>query len=108
MLANQRRRKILEILYTRKYTTRAVLANLFEVSKRTIDNDIVLLALEYPIYTLQGHNGGIYMAKEYVLERRCLTSGQVALLKELIEEFKGKKAEVLQAILQKFTEERVL
>ena len=108
MTANERRRKIIKILYESKFTTREVLANACRVSKRTIDYDIVLLALEYPIYTMQGYKGGIYIAKEFVLQRRCLTSGQVELLKEMIQEFKGKKREVLQVILQKFTEGRAI
>lgn len=57
MTANERKRKIIKLLYENKFMTRETLANACRVSKRTIDYDIVVLALEYPIYTMQGHRG---------------------------------------------------
>lgn len=59
--ANERRRAILEKLCARRYDTRENLATEFNVSERTIERDIVTLTLEYPLYTVQGNGGGIYV-----------------------------------------------
>ena len=59
MAADERRRKILEALSVRRYETCDNLAFEFGVSVRTIYNDLLHLSREYPIYTSQGHKGGI-------------------------------------------------
>ena len=61
MAADERRRKILEALSVRRYETCDNLAFEFGVSVRTIYNDLLHLSREYPIYTSQGHKGGIRM-----------------------------------------------
>ena len=59
MSATERRKDILEALCERKFDTRANLAFEFGVSKRTIDNDIIVLSLKHPIYTIPGRGGGV-------------------------------------------------
>lgn len=59
MSANERRRDILLVLFQRKKETRENLAFEFGVSKRTIENDILELSRDKPVYTKQG-NGVCY------------------------------------------------
>jgi predicted DNA-binding transcriptional regulator YafY len=69
-------------------TSAPVLAEKFEVSRRTINRDIDALCLAgIPIVTQQGSNGGIYIAEGYRLDKSVLTtdelSGMIAALKGL-------------------------
>ena len=102
MSANERRRAIIEVLCQRRYDTRENLASEFNVSKRTIENDVLALSLEYPIYTVQGNGGGIYVEKDYKLDRKYLSDEQVELLETLARGLSGKQAEVMQSILKTF------
>lgn len=76
MAADERRRKILEALSVRRYETCDNLAFEFGVSVRTIYNDLLHLSREYPIYTSQGHKGGIRMMDGYYVNRKSLTDKQ--------------------------------
>ena len=102
MTVNERRNKILEKLCVRRHDTRENLASEFGVTKRTIENDVLALSLEYPIYTIQGHGGGIYVEKNYKLDRKYLSDEQAELLEMLSESLSGKQAEVMQSILKTF------
>lgn len=102
MTANERRRRILEKLCARRYDTRENLAVEFNVSERTIERDILTLSLEYPIYTVQGNGGGIYVEKWYRQDGKYLSDEQSELLEELLPTLNGRKAEVMKAILEKF------
>lgn len=65
MTANERRIKIMTLLYRRGNTTSVKLAEEFGVSRSTIMRDIVALSMYNPIYTVQGRNGGgIYILKD--------------------------------------------
>ena len=83
MAADERRRKILEALSVRRYETCDNLAFEFGVSVRTIYNDLLHLSREYPIYTSQGHKGGIRMMDGYYVNRKSLTDKQTELLMRL-------------------------
>ena len=83
MAADERRRKILEALSVRRYETCDNLAFEFGVSVRTIYNDLLHLSREYPIYTSQGHKGGIRMMDGYYVNRKSLTDKQTELLTRL-------------------------
>ena len=83
MAADERRRKILEALSVRRYETCDNLAFEFGVSVRTIYNDLLHLSREYPIYTSQGHKGGIRMMDGYYVNRKSLTDKQSELLTRL-------------------------
>lgn len=56
--ANERRQKILEILCVRRQETMENLAQEFNVTTRTIRNDIEELTLAHPIETVRGRYGG--------------------------------------------------
>ena len=67
MAAEQRRLAIMELLCSRRHDTRENLAFEFGVSKRTIEYDVSILSLRYPIYTTQGKGGGIYVMEGFYL-----------------------------------------
>lgn len=74
MTANERRTRIMTLLYRRGNTTSLKLAEEFGVSRSTIMRDIDALSTYNPIYTVQGRTGGgIYLLKdgmpEYVSRR---------------------------------------
>lgn len=106
MTANERRRQILEKLCARRYDTRENLAVEFDVSERTIERDILTLSLEYPIYTVQGNGGGIYVEDWYKLDGKYLSDEQSELLEALLVQLSGKQAEVMQSILKDFKAKR--
>jgi predicted DNA-binding transcriptional regulator YafY len=103
MTANERRRAILEVLCVRRYDKRENLAFEFNVSKNTIDRDIIALSCEYPIYTVQGNGGGIYVEKSYKLDKQYLTDEETELLKKILPHCKGETAEIMKSILRKFS-----
>ena len=102
MSASERRRAIIEALCLRRYDTRENLASEFGVTKRTIANDLLILSLEYPIYTVQGNGGGIYVEDNYRLDRKYLSNEQAELLESLYTQLSGKQAEIMQSILKTF------
>lgn len=80
--------QIVYLLMEKPTTTAKELAELFEVSQRTIYRDIDKLTLAgIPVYTNQGKNGGISILPDYVLNRSVLTA-----------EEKGKIMESLNAL----------
>ena len=82
--ANERRQKILEILCVRRQETMENLAQEFNVTTRTIRNDIEELTLALPIETVRGrYGGGVRVADGYYLGRKYLKPDQQELLKRL-------------------------
>ena len=66
---------ILSVLLQKDTVTAPELAELFEVSRRTINRDIDTLCYAgIPIRTKQGAGGGIYIARGYRIDRTVLTS----------------------------------
>ncbi len=102
MTASERRNAILEVLCLRRFETVNNLAFEFDVTERTIRNDILTLSLEYPIYTIQGNGGGIRVDENFKLGRSYLKDEQQELLERLLPELKGKDAEVMKSILKTF------
>lgn len=104
MAADERRRAIMEELQSRGYATRSNLAFEFGVSKRTIDNDLLHLTGEYPIFTVSGNGGGIYFRKDLNRERnkQYLTDKQRSVLERLAEGAGGEDKSVLESILAAF------
>ena len=102
MAADERRRKILEALSVRRYETCDNLAFEFGVSVRTIYNDLLHLSREYPIYTSQGHKGGIRMMDGYYVNRKSLTDKQSELLTRLESGLTGEDKKTMEEILKMF------
>ena len=103
MSANERRRAILEAMCRRRHDTRENLAFEFGVSKRTIENDVLMLSTEYPIYTSQGNGGGIHVVEGYRLDRNYLSDEQTELLERLSVGLSGDDAKVMRSILTAFS-----
>lgn len=102
MTVSERRRAIIEALCRRRYDTSENLASEFGVTVRTVYNDITALSLEYPIYTLQGNGGGIYVEESFRLDRQYLSDEQARLLETLLPQLSGEQSEIMQSILDKF------
>ena len=66
---------ILSVLLQEEQTTAPKLAEMFEVSRRTINRDIESLCMAgIPIQTVQGTGGGIRIMDGYRMDRTILTS----------------------------------
>ena len=55
MTMNERRAEIMRILTARRSITMPELARTFQVTTRTIQNDVVALTVDYPLETQQGN-----------------------------------------------------
>ena len=102
MTASERRNAILEVLCLRRFETVENLAFEFGVTGRTIRNDILILSLEYPIYTTKGNGGGIHVDENYRLGKSFFKEEQQELLQRLLPTLEGKDAEIMKSILSKF------
>ena len=72
---------ILSVLLQSKKTTAPELAELFEVSRRTINRDIEdLCKAGIPIMTLQGSGGGISIMDGYRMDRTILSSKDMKMI----------------------------
>ena len=99
MTAAERRQAILEVLCLRRHETRENLANEFGVSKRTIESDVLNLMLTYPVYTVQGNGGGIYVTDNFRLDRPRMNEKQTALLQKVLLTLSGEDKETMQNII---------
>lgn len=69
---------ILSILLQKDKVTAPYLAEMFEVSRRTINRDIEALCMAgVPIATAQGANGGISIMEGYKIDRTALTTSEM-------------------------------
>lgn len=72
---------ILSVLLQKEKTTAPELAELFEVSRRTISRDIEDLCMAgIPIRTVQGSGGGISIMDGYRMDRTILTSKDMQMI----------------------------
>ncbi len=72
---------ILSVLLQEEQTTALKLAEMFEVSRRTINRDIETLCMAgVPIQTLQGTGGGIRIMDGYRMDRTILTSKDMRMI----------------------------
>ena len=99
MTAAERRQAILEVLCLRRHETRENLANEFGVSKRTIEYDVLNLMFTYPVYTVQGNGGGIYVTDNFRLDRPRMNEKQTALLQKVLLTLSGEDKETMQNII---------
>ena len=103
MQAAWRRRMILELLCVRRHMKVGELAKRFDVSSRTIYNDIEKLSLVYPIYTTSGRgSGGVHLMDEYTPAQHRLTEKQVDLLEQILPTLSAEDQYVAESILQDF------
>lgn len=73
------------LLIEKKQMTAKELAEMFEVSERTIYRDLDKLTLAgVPVYTNKGKNGGISILSDYVLDKAVLTSEEKSRIFEAL------------------------
>lgn len=96
--ARERRKAIIQILCNRRRETRANFASEFGVTTRTIDNDVSLLSIDYPIYTVQGPSGGIFMAEGFDLIKDYLPDKFVIVLEKMTQRLNGEELETVEYI----------
>ncbi len=104
---DERRRRIIEYLCNRRHETLDNLAFEFGVSKRTIRYDIEILSRLYPIYTVTGTYGGIYILDGYRLDNRHLTDKECGVLERLAEEANKEDKIVIYQIIKTFSKPKV-
>ncbi|MCM1219813.1 MAG: DeoR family transcriptional regulator [Lachnospiraceae bacterium] len=102
MPANERRRAILEALCVRRYDTQGNLAFEFGVTQRTIRHDILELSCTYPIYTVKGCGGGVFVEEWYKLDQKFFTKEDVDLLLRLMPYADGADKARLQSLICNF------
>ncbi|MBQ8134903.1 MAG: HTH domain-containing protein [Clostridia bacterium] len=102
MNAAERRNEIISILLVRHHITVKELAGEFDVTIRTIKNDIQALSFAYPIYTKPGVAGGIFMGGHYNPHINSLTPKELETLKELYERAEDRHRKVLAQIIHKY------
>ena len=104
MTALERREAILEVLIERKNEKMINLANEFSVSKRTIEQDILVLSLSYPIYTKAGrYESGVYIDPDYYLHKQYLKSKEQECLEEVLKIVNPEQQKILNTILKKYS-----
>lgn len=108
MTANERRMALLEVLCLRRHDTRENLAFEFGVSKRTIEYDVEILSASYPIYSVQGKGGGIYVMEGFQLNKKYLTDKQSKYLEELAATSTGESRQIALSILKDFSKRKEL
>ena len=103
MTTSERRKEILDVLSSQRHEKIENLAFTFQVTRRTIERDILALTLEYPIYTTKGTGGGVHvMDGRYIYDAHRMNVEQTELLERLSKELSGKDAEIMKTILKKY------
>lgn len=93
MTMNERLAEIMRILTARRSITMPELARTFQVTTRTIQNDVVALTVDYPLETQQGKGGCVKVAQWYHPHRNILSGEQQAqVLREMLLEYGSPKA----------------
>ena len=100
-----RRKRILETLSFKKKATLSSLATTLNVSRRTIMNDIDVLSMTYPIRTVAGQNGGIFVDKDWQYEEPYLSTEQLKFLHKFLESPRNSKSDkkIAESIIIKFS-----
>lgn len=76
-MAESRLFRILYLLLEKGSTTAPELSRLFEVSVRTIYRDIERLSMAgIPLYSIPGKSGGIFLMKDFVLDRTLVSEDE--------------------------------
>lgn len=102
MSTMNRRLEIVDILIVKRSTTANELAQILNVSIRTIQYDIRELSVRYPIYTKQGEHGGIFIDDEYRPYNNTLSEQELKILYELYEIEEGLNKQILYQVISKY------
>lgn len=107
MNTTHRRQEIISILIVRRRATANELAQELGVSIRTIHYDIQALSLDYPIYTKQGDNGGVFISDNYNPHINSLSFHELQTLRELLELVEDRYRKVLIQIIHKYGPDKI-
>lgn len=99
----ERRQKILDVLSFRRFETIENLASEFNVTTRTIKNDIKVLGSYAPIITRQGHGGGVFVIDGWYVSKTFLTDPQERLLKNLYFRLDENERKIMESILRTYS-----
>ena len=102
LTAMERQEQILRALSARRQDTIKHLAAEFAVTERTIRSDIEKLSCSYPIYTVQGNGGGVYVDDGWRITKTYLTKEQSDLLERLRGSLDGTDLAMMDSILLTF------
>ena len=94
----------MRVLRQEGHTTVANLANLFNVSERTIYTDITALTSSQPVRTVRGrYGGGVELESWFHPSANTLSPQQEELLQRLKETLKGNDLIVMNSIFVQFS-----
>ena len=99
----ERRNAIVDLLGQTQQMTVAELAIRFNVTERTIRNDITALSPNCPILTVRGRYGGVKLANWHRASANKLSPKQEELLQRLKPTLAGNDLIVLNSILVQFS-----
>ena len=102
MTAAERRLAIMELLSVRRHENMTNLSRKFGVCRWTIQQDITILSLSYPIYTTKGKGGGIHISEGFELENPKLSVDQLELLNRVLSTLNGQDKETMLSIINRF------
>lgn len=102
MTSNERRAEIMRIIVARRQMTMAELAQMLDVATRTIRRDILTLTADYPLETLKGNGGCVYLPDWYHPHRNILSNEQQQTLSQLMESANEQQAKVLRELLLEY------
>lgn len=83
MTTIERRIEILRILCRSRHTKIVSLSQELGVCEKTIRRDIESLSQKYPVYTLRGKYGGVFMLGDFNFERMYMNDAKISVLKKL-------------------------
>ena len=106
MTATERREEILQILIKRKQESISNLAFELNTCIRTIKYDILSLSFSYPIYTVQGKGGGVFIDPNFYLHKQYLKSEEQEYLEKMLLSADKEGQRILTNILNKYTRAR--
>ena len=99
----ERRESIKSFLLRERKTTAAYLADMFNVSRQTIVNDMVFLSCRLPITIKIGGGGGIFLEMDFEAPKEYLSAEEGNLLIMLSETLTKKDKLIIHNILNKFS-----
>jgi len=102
MKATERREEILQILIKRKQESISNLAFELNTCIRTIKYDILSLSFSYPIYTVQGKGGGVFIDPNFYLHKQYLKSEEQEYLEKMLLSADKEGQRILTNILNKY------
>ena len=99
---SERRILIIQRVCECRHISMVQLSMEFQVSHRTIENDIQMLSRLFPIYTTSGIYGGVHVVEGYRLGTKYLSEQQCVLLEKLSKSLSGEELVLIQEILKSF------